>query len=129
MVKVGDQVTSGQVIARVGSSGSVSAGPHLHFHVSDGHSLLGAEGVPFVIREFQLRGSSADCGIRNRDAPTRLGPILHPGAERPGLTVSSVPPRCRAQRFVIRNRHWWGTNARTTITSVEYSYDRSSAAP
>ena len=45
------------MIARVGSSGSVSSGPHLHFHVSNAASLLGAEGIPFVMREFHTRGA------------------------------------------------------------------------
>jgi murein DD-endopeptidase MepM/ murein hydrolase activator NlpD len=58
-VKTGDRVRRGQVIARVGSSGSVSSGPHLHFHVSNAPSLLGAEGLPFVLRDFQTRGAFA----------------------------------------------------------------------
>jgi hypothetical protein len=58
-VKAGERVRRGHVIARVGSSGSVSSGPHLHFHVSNAPSLLGAEGVPFVVREFQTRGAFA----------------------------------------------------------------------
>ena len=59
IVHSGDHVRRGQVIARVGSSGSVSSGPHLHFHVANAPSLLGAEGVPFVLREFQTRGAFA----------------------------------------------------------------------
>jgi murein DD-endopeptidase len=58
-VKVGDRVESGQTIAQVGSSGSVSSGPHLHFHVSNANSPLGAEGVAFVLREFGARGAFA----------------------------------------------------------------------
>ena len=58
-VKAGDRVRRGQVIARVGSSGSVSSGPHLHFHVANAPLLLGAEGMPFVLREFQTRGAFA----------------------------------------------------------------------
>jgi murein DD-endopeptidase len=58
-VKVGDTVARGQVVARVGSSGSVSSGPHLHFHVATAPSTLGAEGVPFVLRSFEARGAFA----------------------------------------------------------------------
>jgi hypothetical protein len=55
-VKTGDTVTRGQVIARLGSSGSTSIGPHLHFHVADANSPLGAEGQPFVFRRFTVFG-------------------------------------------------------------------------
>ena len=55
-VKTGQQVTRGQVIARLGSSGSSSIGPHLHFHVSDASATLAAEGMPFVFRVFTEEG-------------------------------------------------------------------------
>jgi hypothetical protein len=57
MVKTGDRVRRGQVIARLGNSGSSSMGPHLHFHVSDTNSLLAAEGTPFVLRQFKHLGA------------------------------------------------------------------------
>lgn len=56
-VKTGDRVRSGQVLGLVGGSGSVSRGPHLHFHVSDGNSSLGAEGLPFVFKQFERLGA------------------------------------------------------------------------
>ena len=59
MVKPGDRVTRGQVIGRLGSSGSSSIGPHLHFHVADAASTLAAEGVPFVFRQFAQVGRFA----------------------------------------------------------------------
>jgi hypothetical protein len=55
-VKAGDRVTRGQVIAKLGSSGSSSIGPHLHFHMADAPSTLGAEGVAFVFRQFTQVG-------------------------------------------------------------------------
>jgi murein DD-endopeptidase len=58
-VKSGQRVRRGQVIAKLGSSGSSSIGPHLHFHVADRNSLLGAEGLPFVFREFAHLGAYA----------------------------------------------------------------------
>jgi hypothetical protein len=61
-VKAGDRVTRGQVIARLGSSGSSSIGPHLHFHVSDANATLAAEGVPFVFRQFAQIGRFASLG-------------------------------------------------------------------
>jgi murein DD-endopeptidase MepM/ murein hydrolase activator NlpD len=54
-VRVGDHVTTGQVIASLGYTGD-STGPHLHFHVADGPSPLAAEGVPYVIRNFESLG-------------------------------------------------------------------------
>ena len=50
-VKVGDRVSAGDAIARVGSSGS-SNNPHLHFELRDGKNLL-AEGLPAVFRSFR----------------------------------------------------------------------------
>ena len=54
-VKTGDRVRQGQVIASLGNSGNSDA-PHLHFHVSDGNSPLGAEGVPYVFDSFERQG-------------------------------------------------------------------------
>lgn len=59
VVKPGQRVTSGQVIAKLGSSGSTSIGPHLHFHVADANSLVGAEGLPFVFNRFTVMGQFA----------------------------------------------------------------------
>jgi len=47
-VHVGDNVKRGQVLGLLGNSGN-STEPHLHFHVCDGNSPLGAEGLPFVL--------------------------------------------------------------------------------
>jgi biotin carboxyl carrier protein len=53
LVKVGDKVRKGQVIARLGDSGN-AAGPHLHFHVSNANDLNASEGLPFVFESFGL---------------------------------------------------------------------------
>ena len=47
-VKTGDRVKRGQVLGLVGNSGN-STEPHLHFHVSDGVSPLGSEGLPYAL--------------------------------------------------------------------------------
>jgi murein DD-endopeptidase MepM/ murein hydrolase activator NlpD len=47
-VKAGDRVTTGQVLGLVGNSGN-STEPHLHFHVSNGVSPLGSEGLPYAL--------------------------------------------------------------------------------
>lgn len=55
LVRPGDTVTAGEVMAQLGNSGNTS-GPHLHFHVMDGPSVLGSNGVPYVIDSFQTAG-------------------------------------------------------------------------
>lgn len=86
LVKAGDRVTRGQVIARLGNSGSSSIGPHLHFHVADTAATLGAEGLPFVFREFDLLGefASIDAVVTGGAWRRGAGPVRrsleHPGA-------------------------------------------------
>lgn len=50
-VGVGDRVRRGQVLGAIGNSGD-SRWPHLHFQVTDGPSLLGSEGVPYVFDAY-----------------------------------------------------------------------------
>jgi murein DD-endopeptidase len=54
-VKLGDKVRAGQVLALLGNSGNTTA-PHLHFHVTDANSALGAEGLPYVFENFDVAG-------------------------------------------------------------------------
>jgi hypothetical protein len=54
-VKPGDHVRAGQVIGMLGNSGS-SGGPHLHFQVMDGPSLVDSDGLPFAFRRFDEVG-------------------------------------------------------------------------
>ena len=54
-VHVGDQVKKGAVLGKLGNSGNTS-GPHLHFHIMTGPSVLGSNGVPYVIESFDLAG-------------------------------------------------------------------------
>ena len=79
IVRAGERVRRGQTIAQLGSSGSTSIGPHLHFHVADADAALAAEGLPFVIRRFEHLGAyqSLDA-LREREpwapaAPGRAG--------------------------------------------------------
>lgn len=46
-VKVGDKVTTGQVLGLVGNTGN-SSEPHLHFQLMDHNSPLGSEGLPYA---------------------------------------------------------------------------------
>lgn len=54
-VKEGQKVSKGQQIGALGFTGQTT-GPHLHFHVADQNSPLGAEGIPFVFEQFQFIG-------------------------------------------------------------------------
>jgi murein DD-endopeptidase len=58
-VKAGQWIKKGQVIAQVGFTGQTT-GPHLHLHVADKDSPLGAEGFPFIFDEFTLIGRYPD---------------------------------------------------------------------
>jgi Peptidase family M23 len=55
LVKKGDHVKRGQVLALLGNTGNTSA-PHLHFHLMDGASVLGSSGLPYVIDRFSVAG-------------------------------------------------------------------------
>jgi hypothetical protein len=51
----GLRVKRGQVLGKLGNTGNTSA-PHLHFHLTNGASVLGSNGVPYVIDAFSLAG-------------------------------------------------------------------------
>jgi hypothetical protein len=55
-VSPGEHVTRGQILARLGNTGNTSA-PHLHFHLMDGTSTLGSNGIPYVIDTFTYAGA------------------------------------------------------------------------
>lgn len=58
-VKPGQRVKKGDVIASLGFTGQTT-GPHLHFHIANANSPLGAEGIPFVFDHFSLLGRYTD---------------------------------------------------------------------
>lgn len=60
-VEIGQHVSQGAVIARLGNTGNTDS-PHLHFHVMDGPLPLASNGLPFLIESFELVGrvASAD---------------------------------------------------------------------
>jgi hypothetical protein len=92
-VRRGQRVRAGDVIARLGNSGSSSIGPHLHFHVADAPSTLGAEGVPFVFRSVRVRGAFADIGAFANGSAWRPGPDAGPrSGEHPAPNTVLVFP-------------------------------------
>ena len=58
-VKPGQRIRRGDEIAQIGFSGSGNW-PHLHFHIADAPSPLGAEGLPFALSRFRSLGSYDD---------------------------------------------------------------------
>ena len=73
-VHLGERVKRGQVLGLVGNSGN-STEPHLHFHISDGNSPLGSEGLPYGLEAFDLVGKCASFGSGCERGP----PVAHHG--------------------------------------------------
>jgi hypothetical protein len=57
LVKAGDRVRRGQVLARIGASGDARE-PHLHFEVTTSSRLLAGEGVPYLIDQYSSKSPS-----------------------------------------------------------------------
>jgi len=72
-VKKGDKVKKGEVLALVGNSGNTT-GPHLHFHVMDGLTALGSQGLPYVIDSFTLEGIAPEIADLDFTKPVPITP-------------------------------------------------------
>ena len=55
-VRPGQRVRRGAVIAQLGATGQADT-PHLHFHLADRDSPLGAEGMPYLLRGWHQIGA------------------------------------------------------------------------
>jgi murein DD-endopeptidase MepM/ murein hydrolase activator NlpD len=69
-VKIGDKVTTGQVLGLLGNSGNTD-GPHLHFHVMDSPSPLVSNGPPFVFTSFTGQGI-----VKDKEPLATGGPVV-----------------------------------------------------
>jgi murein DD-endopeptidase MepM/ murein hydrolase activator NlpD len=81
VVKQGDRVKRGDVIAALGNTGD-TAGPHLHFHVADASFTLAAEGLPFVFERFTLIGRYESIWAAFKGEPWRASAAPPPVIER-----------------------------------------------
>ncbi len=96
IVKPGDQVESGQRLAKIGNSGQTGV-PHLHFHVMDRPLLAEAVGLPYEFESFDVQGvadlNSVDRAVTDgaaaRVEPTGAGP--HENQLPLELTVLNFP--------------------------------------
>jgi len=56
-VQIGDRVSRGEVLGRLGNAGA-STGPHLHFHLYSGRDPLFSEGVPYAFERYLFLGTA-----------------------------------------------------------------------
>jgi hypothetical protein len=88
-VKVGDQVSSGQVIASLGNTGNTDA-PHLHFHVMSTPDPLRSNGLPFVLSSFKLDGRIASMDALDAIAAGKPAPMQPNFSPRDESAVSPL---------------------------------------
>lgn len=72
-VRAGQRVKVGQVLGRLGSTGNSNA-PHLHFHMMDGPSPLGSNGIPYTFDRFRVRGRLNNFGGLFEDETADITP-------------------------------------------------------
>jgi murein DD-endopeptidase MepM/ murein hydrolase activator NlpD len=70
-VKLGEKVRREQVVGLVGNSGN-STEPHLHFHIENGSSPLGAEGLPYSLSSFEVVGRGEDWKPADAKGPAEV---------------------------------------------------------
>jgi murein DD-endopeptidase MepM/ murein hydrolase activator NlpD len=88
-VRVGERVTPGQRLGRLGNSGNTTA-PHLHFQISDGPDIVTANSLPFVFDRYTLAGTV--------DAETVVPAFTEPSA--PALVIAG-PPQAQSATYPL----------------------------
>ena len=117
LVKPGDTVKKGQVIAKLGNTGN-SDSSHMHFHLMNGPSVLGSDGVPYVLDAFEYDGQVPVEDILATDsnltgtflsgqlpaprAPHRRIAAVARDRQLPGLTRRPRPDAVRPAEKVLR---------------------------
>jgi hypothetical protein len=83
LVKKGEHVKRGQVLGLLGNTGN-SSGPHLHFHLMDGPSVLGSSGLPYVIDSFEVAGELSKEQFKTSDVQGKWSKDLsaHPSGRK-----------------------------------------------
>jgi len=66
LVKSGDYVRRGQMLARIGASGDARE-PHLHFEVTTSSTVLVGEGVPYLIDHFRTQNEGEGQPVIHND--------------------------------------------------------------
>jgi murein DD-endopeptidase MepM/ murein hydrolase activator NlpD len=94
-VKSGERVRRGQVIARVGNSGS-SFEPHLHFEVTTSPLAIVGEGLPYIIDDYEVATSDGR-HRRQRELPLE-GSLIHFRLRR---FIGEAAPACRRLTVVV----------------------------
>lgn len=85
-VRPGDRVREGQLLGNVGMAGNAT-NPHLHFHVGNGPSLNGSDGMPYVFRRYTLTGRGRPDSLPRRQVD-RAVPLQDSVMTFPGVPVS-----------------------------------------
>jgi hypothetical protein len=70
LVKTGDHVRRGQLLARIGDSGDARE-PHLHFEITTSPKLLAGEGLPYLIDQYRITISNGKTERRTQELPLR----------------------------------------------------------
>jgi hypothetical protein len=89
-VEAGQRVRRGQLLGRVGNTGS-SAAPHLHFHVTDGPPAVSSNGAPWVFDRFGYIARARNADAVNADVPAPVA-----------VLENAPPPRERARQMPLK---------------------------